>query len=51
MQPDDRSDEPRDPFIERLAAQLREPVSLSPEVERVVVADRRAGICVQCSRK
>jgi hypothetical protein len=37
MQPDARSDEPRDPFIERLAARLREPVSLSPEVERVVL--------------
>lgn len=42
MHPDDRSDEPRDPFIERLAARLREPVSLSPEVERVVLDRLRA---------
>jgi hypothetical protein len=42
MHPDDRSDEPCDPFIERLAARLREPVSLSPEVERVVL-DRLRG--------
>ena len=42
MHPDDRSDELRDPFIERLAAQLREPVSLSPEVERVVLDRLRA---------
>jgi hypothetical protein len=42
MHPDDRSAEPPDPFIERLAAQLREPVSLSPEVERVVLDRLRA---------
>ena len=47
MRPDDqapagdRFDEPPDPFIERLAARLREPVSLSPEVERVVLARLR----------
>jgi hypothetical protein len=42
MHPDDRSDEPRDPFIERLAAQLREPVILSAQVERVVLDRLRA---------
>ena len=42
MHPDDRSDEPRDPFIERLADRLREPVSLTPEVERVVLDRLRA---------
>jgi hypothetical protein len=42
MHPDDRFDEPHDPFIERLAARLREPVSLSPEVERVVLDRLRA---------
>lgn len=43
MHPDHRSGELPDPFIERLAAQLREPVSLSPEVERVVLDRLRAG--------
>jgi hypothetical protein len=48
MRPDDRvrPDEPLadspDPFIERLAAELRKPVSLSPEVERVVLERLRA---------
>jgi Glycogen recognition site of AMP-activated protein kinase len=42
MHPDDRSDEPPDPFVERLAARLREPVTLSPEVERVVLDRLRA---------
>ena len=37
-----RSDEPNDPFIERLAARLREPVTLSAEVERVVLDRLRA---------
>jgi hypothetical protein len=35
-------DEPNDPFIERLAGRLREPVELSSEVERVVLARLRA---------
>ena len=34
-------DEPNDPFIDRLAARLREPVELSSEVERVVLARLR----------
>jgi hypothetical protein len=37
-----RSDEPNDLFIERLAARLREPVALSPDVERVVLDRLRA---------
>jgi hypothetical protein len=35
--PHDDRDEPADSLIERLAARLREPVTLSPEVERVVL--------------
>jgi hypothetical protein len=37
-----RPDDPVDPFIERLAARLKEPVTLSPEVERVVLDRLRA---------
>jgi hypothetical protein len=37
-----RSDDTHDPFIERLAERLREPVTLSPEVERVVLDRLRA---------
>jgi hypothetical protein len=48
MRSDDRSplaeasDDPGDPAIERLVARLREPVSLSPGVERVVLERLRA---------
>ncbi len=43
LPPEDALDDPADPFIERVAARLREPVPLSPEVERVVLERLRAG--------